>query len=42
MARASTADKNRALLTIAAAIRRDAEQLKAVNARDVERARQWP
>ncbi|NSX02424.1 glutamate-5-semialdehyde dehydrogenase [Cupriavidus gilardii] len=39
MARASTADKNRALLTIAAAIRRDAEQLKAVNARDVERAR---
>lgn len=39
MARASTADKNRALLTIAAAIRRDADQLKAVNARDVERAR---
>lgn len=39
MARASTADKNRALLTIAAAIRRDADRLKAVNARDVERAR---
>lgn len=39
MARASTADKNRALLTIAAAIRRDADKLKAVNARDVERAR---
>ncbi len=39
MARASTADKNRALLTIAAAIRRDAAKLKAVNARDVERAR---
>jgi len=39
MARASTADKNRALLTIAAAIRRDAARLKAVNARDVERAR---
>jgi len=39
MARASTADKNRALLTIATAIRRDADQLKAVNARDVERAR---
>ncbi|AMR79773.1 glutamate-5-semialdehyde dehydrogenase [Cupriavidus nantongensis] len=39
MARASTADKNRALLTIAAAIRRDAGKLKAVNARDVERAR---
>ncbi|WP_316151460.1 glutamate-5-semialdehyde dehydrogenase [Cupriavidus sp. BIC8F] len=38
MARASTADKNRALLTIAAAIRRDADKLKAVNARDVERA----
>lgn len=32
-------DKNRALLTIAAAIRRDADKLKAVNARDVERAR---
>ncbi|CAG2159179.1 glutamate-5-semialdehyde dehydrogenase [Cupriavidus numazuensis] len=39
MARASTADKNRALLTIATAIRRDADKLKAVNARDVERAR---
>ncbi|MBP0637879.1 glutamate-5-semialdehyde dehydrogenase [Cupriavidus sp. AcVe19-6a] len=39
MARASTADKNQALLTIAAAIRRDADKLKAVNARDVERAR---
>ena len=39
MARASTADKNRALLTIAAAIRRDAGKLQAVNARDVERAR---
>ncbi|MGY2487669.1 glutamate-5-semialdehyde dehydrogenase [Cupriavidus sp. CP313] len=39
MARASTADKNRALLTIAAAIRRDADKLKAVNACDVERAR---
>ncbi|MBY4897369.1 glutamate-5-semialdehyde dehydrogenase [Cupriavidus sp. AU9028] len=39
MARASTADKNRALLTIAAAIRRDAQRLKEVNARDVERAR---
>ncbi|KAI3594860.1 Gamma-glutamyl phosphate reductase [Cupriavidus sp. U2] len=39
MARASTADKNRALLTIAAAIRRDAGKLKAINARDVERAR---
>ncbi|REF02971.1 glutamate-5-semialdehyde dehydrogenase [Cupriavidus plantarum] len=39
MARASTADKNRALLTIAAAIRRDADKLKAINARDVERAR---
>lgn len=39
MARASTADKNRALLTIAAAIRREAGRLKAVNARDVERAR---
>jgi glutamate-5-semialdehyde dehydrogenase len=39
MARASTADKNRALLTIAAAVRRDADKLKAVNARDVERAR---
>lgn len=39
MARASTADKNRALLTIAAAIRREAARLKAVNARDVERAR---
>lgn len=39
MARASTADKNRALLTIAAAIRRDAAHLKAVNAGDVERAR---
>jgi glutamate-5-semialdehyde dehydrogenase len=38
MARASTADRNRALLTIAAAIRRDADQLKAVNARDLERA----
>ncbi|EYS96393.1 gamma-glutamyl phosphate reductase [Cupriavidus sp. SK-4] len=39
MARASTADKNRALLTIAAAIRRDADKLKTVNARDLERAR---
>ncbi|MDF3885545.1 glutamate-5-semialdehyde dehydrogenase [Cupriavidus basilensis] len=39
MARASTADKNRALLTIAAAIRRDAAHLKTVNAGDVERAR---
>ncbi|WP_428851695.1 glutamate-5-semialdehyde dehydrogenase [Imbroritus primus] len=40
MARASTADKNRALLTIAAAIRRDAAALKAVNAEDVARARE--
>lgn len=40
MARASTADRNLALLTIAAAVRRDAERLKAVNARDVERARE--
>lgn len=39
MARASAADKNRALLTIATAIRRDAQRLKEVNARDVERAR---
>ncbi|BDB25421.1 glutamate-5-semialdehyde dehydrogenase [Cupriavidus sp. P-10] len=39
MTRASTAAKNQALLTIAAAIRRDADKLKAVNARDVERAR---
>ncbi|CAJ0774316.1 Gamma-glutamyl phosphate reductase [Ralstonia condita] len=39
MARAGTAQKNRALLHIAAAIRRDAAQLKEINARDVERAR---
>jgi len=39
MARAGTAQKNRALLHIAAAVRRDAAKLKEVNARDVERAR---
>jgi len=39
MARAGTAQKNRALLHIAAAIRRDAAKLKEINARDVERAR---
>ncbi|MHA6913944.1 glutamate-5-semialdehyde dehydrogenase [Ralstonia pseudosolanacearum] len=39
MARAGTAQKNRALLHLAAAIRRDAARLKDVNARDVERAR---
>jgi glutamate-5-semialdehyde dehydrogenase len=39
MARAGTAEKNRALLLIAAAIRRDAESLKAANARDLEAAR---
>ncbi|QUP52875.1 glutamate-5-semialdehyde dehydrogenase [Ralstonia syzygii] len=39
MARAGTAQKNRALLHIAAAIRRDAARLKDINARDVERAR---
>ncbi len=33
MARASTADKNRALLTIAAAIRRDADKLWRPRAR---------
>ena len=39
MARAGTAQKNRALLHIAGAIRRDAAKLKEINARDVERAR---
>ena len=39
MARAGTAQKNRALLHIAAAIRRDAAKLKEITARDVERAR---
>lgn len=39
MARAGTAQKNRALLHIAAAVRRDAAKLKEINARDVERAR---
>ncbi|WP_325170117.1 glutamate-5-semialdehyde dehydrogenase [Noviherbaspirillum pedocola] len=39
MARAGTAEKNRALLLIAAAIRRDAEALKAANARDLDAAR---
>ncbi|HWV04122.1 MULTISPECIES: glutamate-5-semialdehyde dehydrogenase [unclassified Ralstonia] len=39
MARAGTAQKNRALLYIAAAVRRDAAKLKEINARDVERAR---
>jgi glutamate-5-semialdehyde dehydrogenase len=39
MARAGTAQKNRALLHIAAAVRRDAPKLKEINARDVERAR---
>jgi glutamate-5-semialdehyde dehydrogenase len=39
MARAGTAEKNRALLLIAAAIRREAAALKAANARDLEAAR---
>ncbi|HXH03270.1 MAG TPA: glutamate-5-semialdehyde dehydrogenase [Candidatus Competibacteraceae bacterium] len=39
MARADTAAKNAALLSMAAAIRRDAGRLEAVNARDLERAR---
>jgi glutamate-5-semialdehyde dehydrogenase len=39
MARAGTAQKNRALLHMAAAVRRDAAKLKEINARDVERAR---
>ena len=39
MARADTAVKNQALLLIAAAIRRDAEVLRAANARDLEAAR---
>jgi glutamate-5-semialdehyde dehydrogenase len=40
MARASTADKNRALISMAGAIRREAAALKAVNAEDVARARE--
>jgi len=39
MARADTAAKNRALALIAAAIRRDAAQLKEANRRDLEAAR---
>src|ERR1700761_47239 len=39
MARASTAAKNAALAAVAEAIERDAELLKAANARDLERAR---
>lgn len=39
MARADTQAKNRALLTMAAAIERDQEKLLAANARDLERAR---
>jgi len=39
MARADTAIKNQALLLIAAAIRREAEVLRAANARDLEAAR---
>ncbi|EJN07903.1 glutamate-5-semialdehyde dehydrogenase [Herbaspirillum sp. YR522] len=39
MARADTAVKNQALLLIAAAIRRDAEVLRAANARDLDAAR---
>lgn len=39
MASASTEAKNRALLCIAAAIRRDAEQLRAANQQDLEQAR---
>ncbi|MEJ5211338.1 MAG: glutamate-5-semialdehyde dehydrogenase [Burkholderiales bacterium] len=39
MARADTQTKNRALVTMAAAIERDQEKLLAANARDLERAR---
>ncbi|MBO9537070.1 glutamate-5-semialdehyde dehydrogenase [Herbaspirillum sp.] len=39
MARADTAAKNRALQLIAAAIRRDADALRAANAKDLEAAR---
>lgn len=39
MARADTAAKNQALLLIAAAIRRDADALRAANALDLEAAR---
>ncbi len=39
IARADTRQKNRALLAMAAAIRRDAAKLLAANARDMERAR---
>jgi glutamate-5-semialdehyde dehydrogenase len=39
MAKASTRDKNRALAAIAAAIRRDAERIKAANREDVGAAR---
>ena len=39
MARASTDDKNRALAAIAAAVRRDAEKIKAANREDVAAAR---
>ncbi len=39
VARADTDDKNRALLAIAAAIRRDADQLAAQNAKDIRSAR---
>ena len=39
MARASTNDKNRALLAVASAIRRDQAQLLAANREDVDAAR---
>ncbi|TWC68300.1 glutamate-5-semialdehyde dehydrogenase [Herbaspirillum sp. SJZ099] len=39
MARADTAAKNRALVLIAAAIRRDADALRAANAKDLDAAR---
>ena len=39
MAKASTDDKNRALAAIAAAVRRDAEKIKAANREDVAAAR---
>jgi gamma-glutamyl phosphate reductase len=40
IARADTNQKNRALLAMAAAIRRDAAKLLEANARDMEHARQ--
>ena len=39
MARASTASKNEALIHLAALVRKNAEALKVVNAKDVERAK---